>query len=154
MGHQTSDVWYQEATAVIDSILGVSEVLDLQISKEVATIERRALRSTLSLGLVLIGILVVVTFAGVFVSRRILQPLAELGNSADLFASGNLDRPVTVSGPDEIGDLGRAFEAMRRALGAHQTEQQRLIERLTDTKAQLLQAEKLASVGQLAAGVP
>jgi two-component system sensor histidine kinase BaeS len=50
-------------------------------------------------------------------SRRILRPVEALTAAARRMAAGDLDSRVEVRGRDEIGDLGRAFNAMaeRRA---------------------------------------
>lgn len=49
-------------------------------------------------------------------SKNIIRPLRELRNSAQLIKEGDLDFRVKVSGKDEIGQLGLAFEEMRDQL--------------------------------------
>jgi signal transduction histidine kinase len=49
-------------------------------------------------------------------SKNIIRPLRELQNAAQLIKDGNLDFHVKVSGKDEIGQLGLAFEEMRDQL--------------------------------------
>ena len=53
--------------------------------------------------------------------------------------AGDLDHAIEPRSSDEIGDLARAFAQMT--------------ERLRQSRAQLVQSEKLASIGQMAAGV-
>ena len=50
-------------------------------------------------------------------------------------------------------ELMRALEQSNRSLHAEQIKQKKLIEQLESAQGQLLQSEKMASVGQLAAGV-
>ncbi|WP_229521813.1 sensor histidine kinase [Paenibacillus monticola] len=51
-----------------------------------------------------------------FMSKRIIRPLLELRKAAQQVSEGNLDFQVRVSGKDEIGQLGMAFEEMRSRL--------------------------------------
>ncbi len=67
---------------------------------------------------------------------------------------------IAVTSGDEIGHLARRFEEMRMALRLHVTglaEEKRRLERanktLKETQDQLIQQEKLAAVGKLAARV-
>lgn len=56
---------------------------------------------------------------GYLVSRRhIAQPLAVLGLAAQRMAAGQLSKPLPPLGNDELGELGRAFEAMRVEIAA------------------------------------
>ena len=59
--------------------------------------------------------------------RRIGEPLEALAGAADRIAEGQLDNPLGVSGEDEVGRLGRAFEEMRVRLERRLTEQDRLL---------------------------
>jgi signal transduction histidine kinase len=76
------------------------------------------------------------------------------------FAGGAYDRPIQVEASDEIGYLAQAFEQMRTSLErhlAHLAEEKGRLEeanhRLQETQQQLLQSERLAAVGKLAARV-
>jgi len=51
-----------------------------------------------------------------WVYRSIITPIRKLRNAADNIKEGNLDFVIDVGGPDEIGELGNAFESMRRQL--------------------------------------
>lgn len=63
----------------------------------------------------------------IVIMRRVTEPLDDLLRSADLMAEGELDRPVHVTGEDEIGRLGNAFEQMRLRLKRRLGEQERLL---------------------------
>jgi signal transduction histidine kinase len=100
------------------------------------------------------------TSLAVFLAMRISKPVGQLVVGVHQFAEGAYDRPIQVDASDEIGYLAGAFERMRTSLRSHLArlaeEKQRLEEtncRLQETQQQLLQSERLAAVGKLAARV-
>jgi two-component system sensor histidine kinase AtoS len=88
-------------------------------------------------------ILLVVAVAGFFLAavmtRRITRELVHLAEAAEAVAEGDLDRRVRESSGDEVGRVGRAFNAMT--------------ESLQRTLGQLSQRQALAAVGEFAAGL-
>jgi signal transduction histidine kinase len=109
----------------------------------------------LSLGSILCG-----TSLAVFLAMRISRPIGQLVVGVDHVAGGAYEHPIEVDASDEIGYLAQAFEQMRQSLQRHLTslaEEKRLLEesnrRLQDTQEQLVQSERLAAVGKLAARV-
>lgn len=110
--------------------------------------------------------------------RRVLLPMERLSAAAAELGAGHLSRPLQVEGSDEIGRVGQAMERMRLALleafdrlRQHaQTLEDQVAQRtseltasnheLSSTLAQLkaaqrelVESEKLASLGRLVAGV-
>ncbi len=63
----------------------------------------------------------------VAIADRITRPLDELLEGARLIAQGQLDRPIYISGNDEIGQLGATFEQMRVRLKRRINEQEKLL---------------------------
>ncbi|MET8867358.1 HAMP domain-containing sensor histidine kinase [Nonomuraea sp. NPDC004580] len=51
-------------------------------------------------------------------ARRLLRPVRRLRTATERMAAGGLDTRVTVSGDDELADLGRAFNGMAATLQA------------------------------------
>jgi C4-dicarboxylate-specific signal transduction histidine kinase len=91
---------------------------------------------------------------------RISRPIGQLVTGVHAFARGSYDRSIRVDADDEIGYLARAFEEMRTALQRHLAsladEKHRLEEanrRLQEAHQQLIQSERLAAVGKVAARV-
>ena len=94
------------------------------------------------------------------VERWVLRPLANIAESASAIAAGELDRRVPEAGPAEIVAVSAALNELTNQLLQNQ---ERLAdnvrsldetnERLTETQHDLVQAEKMASLGHLAAGV-
>jgi signal transduction histidine kinase len=76
---------------------------------------------------------------GAYVLRSVAGPVARLQAGAARIASGELDAHIDVDEPGEFGALARQFNAMTTALKHHQEK--------------LVQSEKLAGIGRLAAGV-
>jgi signal transduction histidine kinase len=75
-----------------------------------------------------------------YTARRITTPLQSLASAAERLGGGDYATPIPGSvRRDEVGELAQAFEQMRISLIAKQE--------------QIVQSEKLASIGQLAAGV-
>jgi signal transduction histidine kinase len=103
-----------------------------QVAAIVAT-ERRVLWSIIFLALVA-GLT-----ASWLISRSLARPLNELRHAMAVVGAGDLDHAIEPRSSDEIGDLARAFAQMT--------------EKLRQSRAQLVQSEKLASIGQMAAGV-
>lgn len=61
------------------------------------------------------------------VLRRITTPLEQLSEAVELITAGQLGQPLDVTGEDEIGRLGHAFEEMRLSLEGRLSEQERLL---------------------------
>ncbi len=62
------------------------------------------------------------TLAVLFVASRITSPIQTLAAATARIAQGEFDRPVGISGEDEVGHLGIAFERMRERLRARLSE--------------------------------
>ncbi len=86
-----------------------------------------------------IAILALSFFIAYFVRRWVGKPVGELVRATNEVSSGNLDYTIENSGKDELGILAKSFNKMTRSLA--------------EAKLQLFQADKMASLGRLAAGV-
>lgn len=80
------------------------------------------------------------------ISRGLSRPIRELTQAMSIVGAGRLDHPITPSSRDEIGDLARSFAGMTENLRRNSAQLER-------TQAQLVQSEKLASIGEMAAAV-
>ncbi len=96
---------------------------------------------------VLTLILLVAGFAMILLlSRRFLNPIAELANTMEKARGDYLDIRVDIHGHDELAVLGERFNSMIERI-------RQANEELKKTHEKLVQSEKLASIGILAAGV-
>jgi two-component system, NtrC family, sensor kinase len=131
------------------------------------TVWRSGLTLTLSLALMLWVL-----------QRYVMRPMTELTGAAEALAAGRLEQPLRVGGADEIARVGVAMERMRQALlsafealrqhnlNLEETVTQRTaelttsnaelseaLETLQTAQRELVESEKLASLGRLVAGV-
>ncbi|HYB72122.1 MAG TPA: ATP-binding protein [Candidatus Sulfotelmatobacter sp.] len=116
-----------------------------------------ALRPVTTLGqvtaalVVLVGLAAAAAAAGL--GTRVARPIRDLAGHAAAVGAGDLERSITIPSRDEVGHLADAFNRMTAALRRTQAERERAEEERQRSQHQLLQAEKLASVGSLAAGM-
>jgi two-component system, OmpR family, phosphate regulon sensor histidine kinase PhoR len=67
-------------------------------------------------GRALLAAVVIGVLAGFLIAVAISRRVARLAQAAGEMAAGSFEVPMSVSGPDEIGDLARALESMRASL--------------------------------------
>jgi two-component system NtrC family sensor kinase len=104
--------------------------------------------------------LALLVFAYFALTRIIVRPIDELARATDRVASGARTLRVPRSGPYELALLGASVQAMAErliaeesALRAKVAELTETTTKLTETQAELVRSERLASVGRLAAGL-
>ncbi len=92
-----------------------------------------------------------------FLSRRLLRHVGALLTGTRKIMQGELGYRVAVAQPDEIGQLAGSFNAMAQELQEHREHLERIVDartaELRQAQDSLVQSEKLASIGLLAAGV-
>ena len=93
---------------------------------------------------------------GAVVARWIARPVEELAVAADQVASGQFASPIAASAVREVNKVGRAFEAMRRALTARLADLEAANRelagrqhRMSALQAELMQRERVAATGRL-----
>jgi signal transduction histidine kinase len=113
-----------------------------------------------------------------WVARNITTPLKRLTQSTQIVSSGDFSQRVEITGGDEIGNLAKTFNEMAISLqersqaliDLNRRLEEKVLERtaeletankemekayneLKETQFQLVQSEKMASLGQLVAGI-
>jgi len=103
------------------------------------------------------GAILMAALAVFLTIRSFTQPLDTLAQAALRLGEGELDQRVGIHTDDEVGLLATAFNRMAQSLQGYQdTLEQKVEERSRELEAsqkQLMQAGKLASIGELASGV-
>ncbi len=103
--------------------------------------------------LAFIGSLIVTLIFGIFLARKITNPVIQLVNGVKQVAKGLLETNIPIQSKDEIGQLAAAFNEMAKKLKVHLQEIENAHKEVLNTQKQLMQSEKMAAIGQLAAGL-
>ncbi|MBE0569741.1 MAG: HAMP domain-containing protein [Deltaproteobacteria bacterium] len=143
----------RKVLGVIDVIMDLSDV-DEQVK---STRNRIVAVSILS-------ILVISFVASLILIRFVERPVRELANGTSRITQGDLDHFIPIDSDDELGMLARSFNRMTMSLREANAEINDLVEglnrmvdertsELKDAQEKLLDAEKLAHLGKIAATV-
>jgi two-component system NtrC family sensor kinase len=116
-------------------------------------------------GLLLLAVALIVAIgAGAWLGRRMAVPIRQLAAGAKLLGEGDLAHRIAIRSGDEIETLADRFNVMashiqesyatlEAKVEARTRELSRSLEDLRTTQHRLVQSEKLASLGQLTAGI-
>ena len=155
-------------------LLADMETLVAEVNRQAVAVNTES-QEAATTGMVLLVALTLVSVVGavligwLFVGRHLIRRLVELaGNMRDM-AGGDLEVPVAVTGNDEVTDMANALEVFRRyalevqrlnlveklaqELDERNQDLEQALERLRKAQEQIVAEEKLASLGQLTAGV-
>jgi signal transduction histidine kinase len=117
-------------------------------------IGREVLASTRRLAPLLLVFVVTFAFAiYVMLMRRVATPLRRLVEAIDGVSKGDLSRAVLPERDDEVGSLAGRFNAMMNYLRDAREKEARATAARVATEAHLRHAEKLATIGQMAAEI-
>jgi len=142
------------ATPLADDAVAVARL------PEGATARLRAVPASLLLGLLALDAGVFAAFGLFLLRRRVVVPLQRVGEAARGLAEGDLGVRVPEDGVRETAALARSFNEMGEALAARTEALEKAVADLRaahreveEAREGLDRAERLASVGHLAAGV-
>ena len=133
---------YEPIRNINDQIIGILYVGILE--QKYIDIKQEAVFAFLAVTLMGVVVTILLSY---FLSQRISVPLKQLVSASREVASGNLDAKVEITSEDELGELADSFNAMASALKKRD-------EQLKDfARDKIMESEKLAIIGQLAANV-
>jgi len=115
-----------------------------------------AMTIKMSISLLLIALALIITVGTVInikLATSIATPIRTLEKITKKIAQGDFSESIEVKGKDELASLEVAFNQMEERLKNALWSLEHTIEKLREKQAQLVEAEKLASVGKLAAGI-
>lgn len=142
---------------IIQKLIQVSKQASITALQTIKRIERD------SWIILVLGILCSLIFgiiAAAFISINISRPIEELKKATEIFGEGHLEYEIPLRTQDEIGTLIDSFNNMAKKLKEFQKHLTRTnldlqvkIKELELAQNQLIQSEKLASIGQMSATV-
>jgi signal transduction histidine kinase len=157
--------------AILEELVGVNQLASIDAAARAEETYERAKR--MSLFTLIVTIAVAVIFATVLV-RLITRPVKQLAAAAQRVADGDINVELDVIANDEIGNLSRSFNTMtaslreardrieaqqyslevaNRELESKNRDLEDALKQLREAQQQLVMREKMASLGNLVAGV-
>lgn len=136
-----------------------SKIGELIVFPSLAHLERGFLRSMQYLLIAnLVAILLAAAFMALLVSRQVVRPISALSRLAVAYEDGSRREPAElVSDTAELENLQLALHSMASSLRRHNENLEELVAERTraleESRNKLLEAEKMASLGSLVAGV-
>jgi signal transduction histidine kinase len=92
------------------------------------------------------GGLLIGVVGAILLAQRITGPLKKLVDATVKISKGKLAQRIEITSQDEIGNLAKSFNKMSRQLLLTR-------KKMEEANKKLLQAEKLASIGRISAGI-
>ena len=160
--------------AASTELLSDMETLVEEVNSDAVSVNADS-QAAATTGIVVLVLLTMISVAGavligwLFVGRHLVHRMVGLAGSMRDMAGGDLEAPVIVSGNDEVTDMANSLEVFRRyalevqrlnlveklaqELDGKNKDLEQAMERLRKAQEQIVAEEKLASLGQLTAGV-
>jgi len=127
----------------VERVVALNEELNRDLEQRADASQERAAsiryRALIAVIACFVLAIVAAVAVGLYLLRSISRPVARLREGAQRIGGGDLSARVDLRGDDEIGALAGVFNTMAEDLAHHQ--------------AELIERNRLASIGQLAAGV-
>jgi len=147
----------RQHSVAVDQLLAaiVGDLTGEAIAARERAVAEAAAATRLSRIVVSVAVLIGVLLTALLL-RSIVVPLRRLVVAMDGLNAGDVDVPIPQAGTDEIGAVARTLAKFRDTLieqNRRERELRTAHEELKATQASLIHAEKMASLGQLTAGI-
>jgi len=148
---------YQEEKLIIENMRKTAREIQTVTEKN-ANKERSDISTILKMSMILLFVALAVIMAvgtviNVKLAKSIVTPIQDLERITKKIARGDFSESIPVKGRDEIASLAESFNQMEDKLDQAMTALDEIIKKLQEKQSQLVEAEKLASIGKLAAGI-
>lgn len=118
----------------------------IKIGLSLEEMRAEILKTRLMLIFIGCGGLLIGVFGAILLTRRITGPLKKLVEATVKISKEDFSQKIDITSQDEIGNLAQSFNDMSRKLLLAR-------ERMETASNKLIQAEKLASIGRISAGI-
>ncbi len=118
----------------------------IKIGLSLEEMRAEILKTRLMLIFIGCGGLLIGVFGAILLTRRITGPLKKLVEATVKISKEDFSQKIDITSQDEIGNLAQSFNDMSRKLLLAR-------ERMEVASNKLIQAEKLASIGRISAGI-
>lgn len=144
-------VRFEKLSESLNQLINVVEKQQIQANDDL--LESEVLRLQIITGSMLLSVAIAVGLA-FYTSRAIARPLKIVTDTAQqVTAESNFDLQATVSTTDEVGRLAVSLNQLIQWVKEYTTELARALKDLQETQVQLIQTEKMSSLGQMVAGI-
>jgi len=148
---------YEEEKTAIEKVRITAR--DIQsFTQNISKKERTSIATTIRMSINLqVMALALVVIVGIVINMKlatsIARPIRNLERVTKKITRGDFSESIEVDGHDEIASLAESFNQMEDKLDHAMTALEETIKKLQEKQDQLVEAEKLALVGKLAAGI-
>jgi len=147
----------QEERAKVEQLRAVAREIQVYVAEN-AQSERsdiaRILKASSILLVITMGLIVVLgSVINSKLARSIVTPISNLERITKKITRGDFSESIVVKGHDEISSLAESFNQMEDKLDHAMNSLEAIIKQLQEKQSQLVEAEKLAGIGKLAAGI-
>lgn len=147
----------RDERAKVEQLRAVAREIQVYVAEnaqsERSDIARILKFSSILLVITMVLIVVLGSIINSKLARSIVTPIGNLERITKKIARGDFSESIVVKGHDEISSLAESFNQMEDKLDHAMNSLEDIIKKLQEKQAQLVEAEKLASIGKLAAGI-